>query len=136
MATKYSNLHGALGKYLGTITDIDIVWENTEYNPIVNRPFLKAWLIPFPTQNSSLGPKGFSEYNGIFQVDCWYPVGSGWGSARTKVDTICSLFKRGTIATYNDIEVRIWRSYPEPALIEGDWYRIPISIHYSTWATV
>jgi len=136
MATKYKDLQGALGKQLNTLTLLPIVWENTEYNPTVGTPFLRTWLISSPTQNSSLGPNGFSEYNGIFQVDCFYPIGSGWGSARTEVDTICTLFKRGTTVTYNNIEVRIWRSYPEPAIIDGDWYRIPISIHYSSWATV
>jgi hypothetical protein len=136
VATKYAKLYGAFGKHLKTVTDIDIVWENTEYTPTIGKSFLRTWCIPLPTQNSSLGPNGFSEYNGIFQIDCWYPIGSGWGSARAKVDTICSLFKRGTIITYNNIEVRIWRSYPEPAVIEGNWYRTPISVHYSSWATV
>jgi hypothetical protein len=136
MSTKYSDLQGALGKQLNTLTDLNIVWENTEFSPTIGTPFLRTWLISNPTINSSLGPRGFSEYNGIFQVDCFYPIGSGWGSARTKADTICSLFKRGTTVTYNKIEVRIWRSYPEPALIDGDWYRLPISIHYSSWATV
>lgn len=136
MATKYSDLQGALSKHLNTLTDLPIVWENTEYTTTVGSPYLRTWLNSYPTQNSSLGPQGFSEYNGIFQVDCYYPIGSGWGSARAKADTICSLFKRGTTVTYNKIEVRIWRSYPEAALTDGDWYRIPISIHYSSWATV
>jgi hypothetical protein len=137
MSTKYKDLSGALGKQLNNVSgSLDIVWENTEYDPTIGRPFLRTWLLPNQTINSSLGLKGFSEYNGIFQIDCMYPIGSGWGSARTNVDTICSSFKRGTIVTYNKVEVRIWGSSPEPALIDGDWYRLPISVYYSSWATV
>jgi hypothetical protein len=136
MSTKYAKLHGALDKTLNQLTDLDIVWENTEYSPEINSPFLRTWLTPSPTINSTLGPDGFSEYNGIYQIDCIYPVGTGWGSTGIKIDTICSLFKRGTLVTYNDVTVRIWGSYPGPAFIDGDWYRIPISVHYSSWATV
>lgn len=134
MTTTNENLQSALYKHCSAMTPtIAIVGENASYTPVIGTPHLRTWLVPNETLPITLGPNGFLEYRGIFQINCYYPANRGWNPAKAKAGRICTHFHRGTRITYNSITVLIWRSYPGPAIIDNEWYVVPVAIDYSVF---
>lgn len=130
-----SDLQSALNARLNTLTGgLAIAWENTPLKPVVGTPYLRAWLLPAEPAIASLGPSPWQERRGIFQVDCCYPVGDGWGTAKTKVAALVTHFCAGTRLTYNTLVVVVEKSWPGPALVDEGWYRISVSILYSCYS--
>jgi len=135
LGTVNEDIQSALNKHLSLMTPtMAIAWENKEYVPILNTPYLKTWLMPGETTRVTLGPNGFEAYVGVFQIDCLYPIKQGWYPAKAKAGAICTQFKTGTLVTYNSVEVRIIRSYPERGDVDGPFYKVPVSIYYQCFS--
>ena len=131
-------LSKALSKHLSTMTPVmSISWENINFTPTNGVPYLETWLLPISTQPVTLGPAYWEEFSGIFQVTCVYPSGRGANDAKTKAAAIKTRFKRGTSFTYNTLTIKIKQAYPESGYYseDGSWYRVPISIVYSCFAS-
>jgi hypothetical protein len=134
MTTTNYDIQSALNKKLNTLTpSLPINWENTEYTPTIGTSYLRAWLLPGETSTLTLGPNGFNEYVGVLQIDCMYPIGKGWRDAKVEADSLCTLFKRGTLLTYNNINVRVMKSWPEPAVVDGPYYKVSVSVVYTSY---
>jgi hypothetical protein len=134
MTTVNENITSALTKKLATLSPpMDIAWENVKFDPTVGHPYLRAWHLPGQTFPLTLGPQGLDAFVGLLQVDCLYPIEKGWYDAKAKAGTICTLFKKGTLCTYNNITVRIVRSWPDPGTIDGDYYKVSTNIQYECY---
>ncbi len=128
------DLQSALNQQLSSLMDqIPIAWENAKYQPEVGTPYLRATLLPAETAVATLGPNNFLEHKGIFQVDCVYPLGEGWGPAKAMAAQIVALFRTGTRLSYNGISILCEKAWPGPGL-PGDYYVIPVSIRYSCYS--
>lgn len=123
---------GALETQLATLeTGIAIAYENdANFTPQRGVPYLRSWHIPGNSIVSSIGINGIIRHQGIFQVDCCYEIGTGFGPAYAKVDQILALFKKGTALVNNGQRVVITISNAGTGSSEDGWYRIPVSIEY------
>lgn len=107
-----------------------VAWENRSFTPTVGTPWMRATILPAETTQTIIGINGLNKLMGIYQVDLFYPVGVGSGTARSKSDDVITHFKRGTTATYSGVKVSIRRAWRGTALPEDDWYHIPINIEW------
>jgi hypothetical protein len=134
MTTANEDIQSALHKQLVQLTpSLPIAWENKEYSPTAGTPYLRSWLLPGQTTTVSLGPDGYNLYVGVYQIDCLYPINKGWYPAKVKAGAICTLFKRGTLITYNSICVRVMKCYPSSGDIDGDFHKVSVSVEYECY---
>lgn len=111
-----------------------VAWENYPFSPTTGTPYLRAWILPAESDVVTLGPNPVILRTGIFQIDCCYPLGKGWGPAKSKAAEIVEDFKAGTRFVYNGLTVQVDRAWPGPGAIdEQGWYRVPVSIKYSCY---
>ena len=136
MTEANQNIQSALNKHLSNMTPtMAIAWENVNFvtPTTIGTPYLRSWLLPGKTTGLTLGPNSFDEYLGIFQIDCLYPIGQGWYDCKAKAGAICTHFKKGTLITYNNIEVRTYRVYPDSGDPDGEYYKVSVSIEYKAF---
>lgn len=128
MATHFNDIQAALDARLNTLSSqYDIAWPNTVFEPEANQTFLSPSFLPAESVQASLGSEGKDEFNGIYQIDVVYPAGTG---RSTIPDTIADHFKRGTVLSYNSINVRVRSVSVSPALTEGAFHFVPVSVNF------
>lgn len=121
----------ALETHLSSMTpEVPTAWENTKFDPQVNVAFQKASLLPAEPENPSFGD-AFHRAQGIFQVQLNYPLLSGSAVALARAELVKTTFYRGLSLVSSGVTVVVSRT-PEiaPALVDGEWYTIPVSIRY------
>jgi hypothetical protein len=135
MSTTNENVASALNKHLSLMTPtMGIAWENVEYTPpAMGTPYLRSWHLPGETDTITLGPNAVNGYYGVYQIDCLYPIGKGWQDAKVKAGKVATWFKRGTLITYNTMEVRLIKAYPSPGTVDGGYYKISVSTEYESY---
>lgn len=139
MSTYFNDIKAALANRLDSTTDRPpIDWENYGFSPAdlprnATDLFLRETLLPAATDGACLFEDGLERHSGIYQVDVFIPEGEG---RSTWPDTIATRFKRGTILTYNGINVRIVISSQLPGAresSESNYYIKPIQIEYEAF---
>lgn len=134
MTQANENLQSALSKHLSLATpSIGIAYENVEYNPIVGQSYLRAWLLPGETTSLTLGPGNILEYLGVYQIDCLCPKNQGWAPAKVKAGKLLTHFRPGISMTYQNLTVKSWKAYCDSGSIDGDFYKVSVSIEYRAW---
>ena len=131
MATHFNDIQAALDSRLSSYTgDYQVAWPNTNFEPEAGQTFLSPSFIPAETVQASLGSDGKDNTTGIYQIDVVYPAGSG---RSTVPDGLADHFKRGTVLSYNGVNVRIRSVSISPALTEGAFHFVPISVDFYTY---
>tara|TARA_R110000803_G_scaffold37766_3_gene81487 strand:- start:52 stop:459 length:408 start_codon:yes stop_codon:yes gene_type:complete len=131
MSTYFNDIQAALDTRLASIAGSPpIAWPNIEYEPTGGTTYLRPAFLPAETLQSGLGSEGLDETNGIYQIDVVYKVGSGRSSL---VDSVADHFKRGTVATYNGVNVRIRSVSIAPAIFDIAWHFVPVSVSFQTY---
>lgn len=131
MATHFNDIQAALDGRLDSYTgDYEVAWPNTNFEPQANQTFLSPSFLPVETIQASLGAEGKDNTTGIYQIDVVYPAGSG---RSTIPDGLADHFKRGTVLSYNGVNVRIRSVSISPALTEGAFHFVPISVDFYTY---
>ena len=128
----YTDIQSSLNQRLSIMPGLPstVIYENTQAEPTVDEIYLRAWLLPVPTQYLCVGKDTEGYYQGIYQVDVLGPQGNGWASVYAMSDTVIAHFPRGLLLTYGGKNVRIERAYPSPGRQEDNRYKIVISIDY------
>ena len=129
------SIRQALEVQLATLSpSMPIVHENEAYTPTLGTAFLDTYILPAETENPTVAGAIGQELaleQGIFQVVVVVPVNEGPGNAATKAEAIRALFRRGLSLTVGSVQVKIG-STPSvaSALVDSDWYRVPVSVPY------
>lgn len=121
-------LNTKLAEYLGAYP-IDVVYPaGPPYTPVEGTDFLQIDYLHGETSQVEIGTTSDDRATGIYQITL--NVGNAEGSAKamTLISQLKEYFKRGTIATYNGLNVRITQFYLGGYTSEGDWYREVINI--------
>lgn len=126
----FNNIQTALDSRLATYVDLPVAFPNVPYKPQAGMPYLRATFLPAETVQASMGATGKDETNGIYQIDVVVPRGSGRPQA---LDAIADLFKRGTVLTYNGVKLRIRSVSIDSAILDDEWYFVPISVSFQTY---
>lgn len=120
------NIRNALEQALASIDPaIDIVHENTEYEPVPDRPYCEAYLLVAEPGNPTLG-EAFHFEQGILQINLQYPPLVGTLNCALRAEEIRALFRRGAAFTDGGVTVQIDRT-PEVGRgeqVEGRWMQI------------
>lgn len=130
MSTYFNDMQAALDTHLDSMDSTPIAWPNVPYEPSAGTVFLRPNFLPTETVQASLGSAGKDETNAIYQVDVVFPRGSG---RTTLTDTIADHFKRGTVLTYNGTSLRVRSVSMGPAILDGAWTFVPVSIDVQTY---
>lgn len=131
MSTFFNDIQAALDTRLNTLSGgYDIAWPNIAYDPAAGTTFLRVSFLPGDTEQVSLGASGKDETNAIYQVDVVSPRGAG----RTNIpDAIADHFARGSTLTYNGTTLRVRSVSIGPAINDGAWHFVPVSISVQTY---
>jgi hypothetical protein len=131
MATYFSDIEAAFTVRMNEMNDRPgVAWPNVKFEPNAKKPYLRLSILPAQTVQASLGSIGKDETNGICQISVFVPAGSG----RTNLpDMIADHFKRGTVLAYNTTRVRLRAPSIGPAISDGAFYFVPVSIPYQTY---
>jgi hypothetical protein len=131
MASYFNDIQAALDTRLSSYSGgYEIAWPNTNFEPEANQTFLSPTFIPADTVQAGLGENGKDNTQGLYQIDVVYPAGSG---RSTIPDGLADHFKRGTILSYNGLNVRIRSVSISPALTEGAFHFVPITVDFYTY---
>jgi hypothetical protein len=131
MSTYFNDMQAALDTQLNTLAGgYDIAWPNVDFKPAAGSTFLRASFIPGETVQVSLGGSGKDETNAIYQVDVVSPRGSGRSSV---ADSIADHFSRGSVLAYNGTKLRVRSVSIGPAINDGAWHFVPVSISVQTY---
>jgi hypothetical protein len=127
-----ASIMDALNAHLNTFATsegITVAWEGVDFTPPAGA-YLRAFLLPAMTIGAALGTDAPNKHRGIYQVDCIYPGGSGWGACAAMAEKVRVQFKRGTRLMSNDLIIESVSF--GPGMMDGSRYKIPVSISY--WA--
>lgn len=130
MTTIFNDVQAALDTKLKTVTGTPVAFPNVPYKPQAGTAYLRASFLPAETVQASMGDSGKDETNGVYQIDVVVPRGSGRPQL---IDTVADLFKRGTVLTYNSISVRVRSVSMAPAILDDEWYFVPISVNFQSY---
>ncbi len=124
----FNDIQSALDAHLNTLGDTPIAWQNIPYEP--TGLYIRPSFLPADTAQASFGTSGKDLTNIIYQIDVVTPKGSG----RTSLtDDIANHFKRGTVLSYNGVKLRVVSVSIAPALLDGAWYFVPVSVNLQTY---
>lgn len=125
----------ALDTQLYTLNnDIDIAWENINYTPIKESPYLRPTVMMSPSSLLNLDVLQLNE--GIYQVDLFYPLEQGSGDLSSMADRIYDLFKSQQQIVSNDTTVYIKQiSRTTPAIVEDAWFMASVEINFKCYET-
>lgn len=107
-----------------------VVWENVPYNPAQGQTYLRAFLLPAPTQSDDLAGAHRARL-GVFQVSIVVPINQGPGAATAIADELNTLFPVNGRYTSSLVTTQIITpASPSPAFQDGATYIVPVSIGY------
>lgn len=111
---------------LSTVTGLPTVrsWENREFNPTPNTPWIRETLIPGTERQVATD---VIESVGIAQYDLFWPAGTGTETPEQLADLIKDTFQPITTVAASTV---VWRAERLAAIADAKWYQIPIRL---TW---
>jgi hypothetical protein len=91
---------------------------------------IRVFVLPAITE--AIGIEKINWASGIIQASIYCKDGVGAIVAADIADTVIALFPRGTVMTNGGLSIRVDSlGYAGPAITEGGWYQIPVSIPYN-----
>lgn len=135
MSTAYKDISGALSTQLNAINPKpSIAWENDTFTPVDDILYVRETLLPGDVTAAAVGSASQDHTIGIYQVDVFSPLNRGKAAAVAQADAIADHFKRGTILTYNGVNVRLQNVSRGTGLMDGGKYwHIPILITFEVY---
>ncbi len=126
------NIRAALETRLNAISpSLATAWESVPYTPVTGTPFQQVNLLLNEAENPTLGD-GMYRVTGFLQVLLCYPPGTGPKAASARAELIRNQFQRGLGLSSGGTDVLIDRTPTiAPAIIDGDRYRLPVTIYFS-----
>jgi hypothetical protein len=116
-----------MGEYK-TVYPIPVEYPDVAYTPIIGTSYLKIDYLNTPTIQVQLGTKAADRATGIYQITLNVENNKGSAEATKIITQLKEFFKRGTIASYNGLNVRILGFYLGSYSSEGDYYREVVNI--------
>lgn len=135
MSTAFFDTQAALDSSLSTAAGvIPVAWQypgtQGPYEPETGTTYLRPTNLSGDTFQAELGTTGQDVTDGIYQVDVLAPLDATQKTILDLADDIADAFKRGSIHTYNGVNVRIRRASVGTSTRDGAWQIIPVTISY------
>lgn len=120
-------LNSRMVEYTGAYP-IDVAYPNVSYDPNEGTSYLQVDYLHGETSQVELGTESADRGVGILQITINTESSLGTATASTIITQLKEYFKRGTVASYNGLNVRITQFYIGASNSDGDWYREIVSI--------
>lgn len=105
-------------------------FENVAYTPTIGVPFQRVHILFGTPENPTMGDNFYRE-RGIVQVTLHFPLQSGAKASATWAQTLRTAFYRGRVFSTGKVTTTIDETMSIlPALVEGDWYVVPLRIPF------
>lgn len=107
-------------------------WENVPFTPVDGTPYQRAYLMPAQPENPTIGAL-LQRLSGVYQINLFYPTGTGSSAAMTRALAIRARFPRGLTMTAGGVTVSVIET-PEigGGTVVGDRYLVPVRVRYRT----
>lgn len=105
-----------------------VAWENVEFDPTTDQPFVQPMILPVSTKDLFLDQTG-RDRRGIFQVNLSMPLGTGSKDVTALVDSLDAAFA-GSFVQGAITVTRLSPMHPAPALPVANRYVVPVSAEY------
>lgn len=107
-----------------------VAWENTQFTPANGETYLRAFTLPAPANDPTLGGDG-RILRGVFQVSVVVPINKGPGDATGIADEIAALYPTNTQLVSGATTVQVIQPASiAPALVDETTYTVPVSLQY------
>jgi hypothetical protein len=131
----YTSLQQALDEHLKTVTGLPpLNEENTRAVPKTNVAWSRSTFLPAVPLIESLGASGKQRKQGLFQIDLYYPIGTGVADANEMADTVLSYFSSSADITSSP-RIYIDRSWREPGKTLDNFYYVSVLVSWFAFAT-
>jgi len=125
----YSIIQELLDTQLATVTNLPTLnIENTRVEPKTNVPYSRSTLLPIETAARTTHT---DEFQGLYQVDLFYPQSKGYTKAAETADLVIAAFQRGLELVEGDVRVHVRMAWREVALPFQQFYNIPVMVRWS-----
>jgi hypothetical protein len=121
------SLNHRLSEYLQAYP-IDVDFPTVSYKPKHGTPYLKVDYLHGETAPVELGSSSDDRASGVYQITLNVDSDQGSSGATAIITQLKEYFKRGTVASYNGLNVRITQFYIGSYTTQGDWYREVVNI--------
>ena len=135
LTNPYSEIHALLDAQLNTVSGLPtLAIEDLRVQNDPNAAWARSVLISARTMAETIGINSAARYQGIYQIDIYYPSGQGWnvGGKMMMADSVIQAFNTGTQLNSSDVFLNISSSYLNPAIsdLNSKYYRISISAEW------
>lgn len=122
-------LNNRMAEY-STAYPIDVEYPNVKYTPEIGKSYFFINYLHAVTSQVEIGTDSADRATGIQEITISVESDVGSKEMTTLITQLKEYFKRGTVATYNGLNVRIIRFYLGSDSSDGDYYRQIINIVY------
>lgn len=130
----YSDIQNDLTAFVrDALPSIKVVGENERYKPELDTSYAQCYLLPAATVRETLGEQGQMKYSGLFQVSIRVSSQSGT-VGNTYVDALVDAVKEKPLRDLGDSALHLRQVSRMPALVDGDWFHIPVRIEFWAYA--
>lgn len=129
--TAFTAIPAALDSHMNdyaTDNSIRVAWENRNFTPTTGESYLRATYLAGTTEPTGI-ESASDDHIGVYQVDIITAIDTGKVEANTQADAIADYFKRGTLLTYDGIDVRVTSVSIGNGARDGAYYIKSISIN-------
>lgn len=129
MASVYAEVRAALENRLNDTVGLPaIAWENVDYKPATDTPFIKFQFLPVQRRATILGQNPQAYYSGISRFLLHYPENSGPGASQDVVDTLVDRFDCYTDITQDSTTITIEYAQQESPYSDSPWFVTPVTV--------
>ena len=129
----FVTLRGLLETHMATFAaaqSLHVAYENQPFKPESEETFLRSTLMLSEPRAAACGVAAQDYQRGVYQVDIYGIANKGWGPVAIIGDALRVHFKRGSKHTGNGVTLTCESVAKGPAMIEGNRYRVPMSITF------
>ena len=102
----------------------EIAWENRSFKPTIGTPWVRETMLPGVERQSA---SDTLQSVGIMQYDFFWPANKGTSEVETLVVDVKAVFKPNKVLDEHSL---IYRAERLPAIVDENWYQIPVRL---TW---
>lgn len=126
----YDKIRAALETHLddSPFTLPDLAWENVKYTPTTDQEFIKVQVLPTSRRPSSKGTNRKSRVQGIMNLMCHFPEGTGSGQTSSLINNLVSRFDSTVDISHDGIVLSLEYVEVQSSYINSPWYVTPVTV--------
>ena len=134
MSSVYKEIRQAFEARLAATSSIPVIaWENVDYKPTTDTPFIKFMFQPTSRRPAVRGTNPQHRYQGICTLLVHYPENEGPGASQDTVDALIDRFESTTDMTVSGVSVTVDYAEQNSPYTSQPWFITPITIGWYSY---